>query len=177
MAVRRVIQSSLTGGSVSEDKFLHTMTMPVERLSDDIHDLILDLRDTLWAYPFCVGLSAPQIGDPHSVSVINFKRENRNEDLVLINPRIVELGGKKDKKRESCMSVWGKMGDVERRDKIIVEFYNQCFEIVQMEFQGFNSRVIQHEIDHLLGILYFDKINKEKSLQKADFFDKYEIIE
>ena len=75
------------------------------------------------------------------------------------------------------MSVWGKTGEVERRDKIDIEYQNEQLELVKAVYSGFQSRAIQHEIDHLNGILYSDKILPGSELQKADFFDEFSIIE
>ena len=176
MAIRKILQSSISGGTDLDDKFLHGQTVLVQNMSDEVKQLIADLRETLWAYPFCVGLSAPQIGENLAISVVNFKRENPDDDLILINPKVIELSGKKDRKRESCMSVWGEMGEVERRDKISIEYLNINFEQCHANFKGFDSRVVQHELDHLQGILYSDKIFGDTKLQHADFFDEYKII-
>lgn len=177
LAVKTLLQSAASGGSSTVDSFLHTPTTPVYEMNDQIRIIIQDLKDTLWAYPFCRGLSAPQIGYSYAITVINTERTSPENDLVMINPKIVTISGKKDKKRESCMSVWGKTGEVERRDKIDIEYQNEQLELVKAVYSGFQSRAIQHEIDHLNGILYSDKILPGSELQKADFFDEFSIIE
>ena len=177
MAVKTLIQSIASGGSVTDDSILHSPTVPVHEMTNEIRMIIQDLKDTLWVYPFCRGLSAPQIGYSYSISVINIKRESPDNDLVFINPKIVKASGKKDKKRESCMSVWGKMGEVERRDKIDITYQNEDLKLIYASYTGFLSRAIQHEIDHLSGILYSDKIVPGTELQTADFFDRFSIIE
>lgn len=176
MAVKTILQSAISGGSEEEDIFLHTQAKPVEKITSDIKQIIIDLRDTLWAYPFSVGLSAPQIGIPYAISVINPNRELRDEDQIIINPSIISLSGKKDRKRESCMSIWGEIGEVERRDKITLEFRDEMFHLRQKTYTGFISRVIQHELDHLNGILYSEKLIANSVLQHANFFDEYSII-
>ena len=149
MAIKRILQSSISGGDIAEDKILHSKAKNVDMMSDEIEQLICNLRDTLWAYPFCVGISAPQIGCDYAVSVVNFNHESKGEDLILINPVILETSGKKDKKRESCMSVWGKMGEVERRAKITIEFMDEFFETKQLSYNGFAARVIQLSLIHI----------------------------
>lgn len=176
MAIKRIIQSRASGGEDWDDAFLHRKAIPVDTINDEILNIIQDLRDTLWAYPFCLGLSAPQIGSKYAISVVNPSREAADNDLVLINPKIITLSGKKDRKRESCMSVWGKMGEVERKSKIVLEYKDIDFQVRQINFSGFEARVVQHELDHLEGILYSDRLYEESTLQKADFFDGYEII-
>lgn len=176
MAIREIYQSSLTGGSDYQNNILHQNTKDITKIDSEILSIIKDLRDTLWAYPFCVGLSAPQIGFNYSITVINFERKSRDHDIILINPKILERTGKKDKKIESCMSVWGKRGEVERRSKILIEYFNIDMQIFKNQFEGMSARVIQHELDHLQGILYCDIIASGKKLEKADFFDNYKII-
>ena len=176
MAIRRIVQTKLSGGSEADEVVLRAISKPVDVMTDDIRNIIIDLRDTLWAYPFSVGLSAPQIGQELAISVINPSKESREDDIVLINPEIISLTGKKDIKHESCMSVWGEMGDVERRYKVMVKFRDEMFNLHQNQYTGFVARVIQHEIDHLNGILYSDKLVPQSKLQHADFFDEYSII-
>ncbi|MCM1236769.1 MAG: peptide deformylase [Ruminococcus flavefaciens] len=176
MAVKTILQSTLSGGTKEDNLFLHTQVKQVEQITDDIQQIITDLRDTLWAYPFSVGLSAPQINQPYAISVINPTRESRDNDQIIINPNIISISGKKDRKRESCMSVWGKMGEVERRYKITLEYRDESFNLCQFTYTGFISRVIQHELDHLNGILYSEKLIENSTLQHADFFDEYSII-
>ena len=176
MSIKTLFQSSVSGGSNEEDSFLHATTSPVFELTAEIQQIVRDLRDTLWAYPFCHGLSAPQIGYPYAITVINVARESQEDDMVLINPKILKISGKKDRKRESCMSVWGKSGEVERRDKITIQYNNENFDLVQASFLGFQSRTIQHEIDHLNGVLFLEKMIPESELQDASFFDGFSII-
>lgn len=172
MAIKRIVQSSISGGSSADDLFLRTKTIPVTSDTMNLNEMIQDLKDTILAYPFCVGLSAPQIGYSYAISVICTDNE-RKEFLVLLNPKVVSISGKKDKKRESCMSVWGKAGSVERRDKALIEYQDIDFKPIQKQFTGIISRCIQHEIDHLNGILYIDKLVDEYSLIDAPFFDSF----
>lgn len=176
MAIRRIIQSSISGGTDSENVFLHTKSLDVVCFDEKLCNVIRDLRDTLWAYPICVGLSAPQISEPYRISVINLRKETKDEDLVLINPRIVSESGKKDKKRESCMSVWGYLGEVERRYKIEIEYQDINQKHITASFEGFAARAIHHEIDHLDGILYNDILTNGTNLSSANLFDGYQIL-
>ena len=172
MAVKEILQIKATGGSDKDNQILHSKSMQIDKITDQIRKIIQDLRDTLWNYPFCVGLSAPQIGINQSISLINFNHEDRNEDLILINPHILSTSGKKDKKRESCMSVWGKMGEVERRSKVEIEYVDTNFQYHREQYEGFKARIIQHELDHLNGIVYVDHMVAGNELLDADFFDK-----
>lgn len=177
MAIKRILQATLSGGSAEDDNFLRAAAISVDAITEETQQIIQDLKDTLHAYPFCVGLSAPQIGYRSAISVVKVNREGNDEDLVIINPQVMQLSGKKDRKRESCMSVWGKLGEVERRDKLILSYQDEQLNVHQLSCSGFESRTIQHEIDHLSGILYSDKLFKESQLQPADFFNGFLIIE
>ena len=177
MAVKKVLQSTLTGGSEKEEQLLRRIALPVVKIDNKVKKIIEDLHDTLWAYPFCVGLSATQIGYPYAISIVNPKREKPEDDLILINPKILSSSGKKNKKRESCMSVWGQMGEVERRDIVLIEYQDVNLNTNTLQCSGFDSRCIQHEIDHLNGTLYFDKLTKETQMTHAEFFDEFSIIE
>lgn len=177
MAVKAILQAKLSGGSEESDTFLRTAARPVVAMTDEVQQVIQDLKDTLNAYPFCVGLSAPQIGMSYAISIINVNRAENGNSLTLINPQIIKISGKKDRKRESCMSLWGEQGEVERREKLTISYQDEQLEFHQLSCSGFESRTIQHEIDHLNGVLYSDKLFQGASLQHADFFDDYSIIE
>lgn len=177
MPIRKIIQSQLSGGSEANEALLHSSAIYAHSLNDEIINVIQDLRDTFWAYPFCVGLSAPQIGSSYAISIVNPTRESSKQDLIIINPKIITLSGKKDRKRESCMSVWGMLGEVERRDKLLLEYRDINFNPQKTSFSGFLSRVVQHELDHLNGILYTDRLYKDTVLEHADFFDNFSLID
>lgn len=176
MAIKRILQSVQTGGSNEDDSILRAKAVPIDKIDDETIRIIQDLRDTMWAYPFCVGLSAPQIGVSKAISVVNATKQNKEEDLIIINPEILSISGKKDIKRESCMSVWGEQGEVQRRSKLKLKYKDINFEEQILQCEGFLSRAIQHEFDHLQGILYYDIILPETYLTHAAFFDEYEII-
>lgn len=177
MSVMKLYQTTVVGGTKEEERVLRSETIPVEALDEACLRTIQDMRDTIKEYPFCVGLSAPQIGSSLSISIIDTNKLGKEGDLVMINPKILETKGKKDKKRESCMSVWGKQAEVERRDKVLVEYLDESFQKVQREFSGYESRCVQHEIDHLNGVLYIDRLKPDATLSEASFFNDYSVKE
>lgn len=79
--------------------------------------LVDDLLDTMFAHPVAIGLAAPQIDVPVQLAVLNPSRDAREDSLVLVNPQLISISGKKDVKRESCMSLPHFAGEVERRSK------------------------------------------------------------
>lgn len=127
-----------------------------------------DLLETMASQPLCVGLAANQIGERLQIAVI---QRPDDEPLVLLNPTIVSTSGKKDKKRESCMSVWGLTAEVERRTKATVAYEDLDLRAHEATFEGFTSRVVQHEIDHLNGVLYVDIAST--SATQTNLFEGY----
>lgn len=132
-------------------EYLQTIAQPVtpENLAEAL-ETVKDLLETMHSQPLAVGLSANQIGSSLAIAVVR----TPDEDLVLVNPRPASLSGKKDRKRESCMSIWGLAGEVERRDKAHVMYDDLELSPNEIRLKGFTSRVVQHELDHLNGVLY-----------------------
>jgi peptide deformylase len=134
--------------------------------------MIDDLIETFWSHNIAVGLAAPQIGIPLKFAVINHTRDRNHENLLLVNPIIISLAGKRDTKKEACMSVPGYSGDVERRKKVSIDYQDRHGTKRSLEAEGFLARVIQHEIDHLEGFLYLDRMEDLSKLEKTDLFEK-----
>lgn len=126
------------------------------------------LIETFRKWKIAVGLSAPQIGIFKRFSVINLDKSNINDDLIIVNPIILSLSGKKDIKKESCMSLPQVRGDVERRDKLHLSYLDRFGNTNEIKLEGFKSRVVLHEIDHLDGILFVDRMNTDKPLESID---------
>jgi len=126
------------------------------------------LIETFRKWKIAVGLSAPQIGIFKRFSIINLDKSNIDDDLIIVNPVILSLTGKKDIKKESCMSLPQVRGDVERRDKLHLSYHDRFGNTNEIKLEGFKSRVVLHEIDHLDGILFVDRMNPDKSLESID---------
>lgn len=149
-----------------DDQLLRTSTTDVLDFGPTVDDLVSDLRDTMSAHAVCVGLAAPQIGSSLRVAVAQVAD---GETVVLINPVVLATSGKKDVKRESCMSLWGLTGSVERREKVLVAYLDERGSPQERQFKSFAARVIQHEIDHLDGTLYDTRA--QGGLVRTDLFD------
>ena len=121
-----------------------------------------DMAETMYKAPG-VGLAAPQIGENVRAIVVDIKfHEEEEKDLKeLINPEVVQSSGSQVSE-EGCLSVPGFQGNVKRNDSIVVEALNRNGEKVIIEAKDLMSRVLQHEIDHLDGILFFDRMSKLK---------------
>lgn len=115
-----------------------------------------------------VGLAAPQIGKSIRLFIVDaspFEEEEpslKNFKRTFINPIIVEEEGEEWAFQEGCLSIPGIREDVYRESKITVEYYNQNFELVEETFDGLAARIIQHEYDHIEGILFTDYLSPLK---------------
>jgi peptide deformylase len=121
-----------------------------------------DLLDTMRAHPRCVGLAAPQIGELVRLVAVDCTDHPRAPDaaglLLLMNPRIVEREGE-EVAREGCLSIPELTANVRRSVAIAVEAVSVDGDPVALRSEGFEARCIQHELDHLDGILFLDRVD------------------
>lgn len=156
------------------DARLKTPSAPIERIDDELLDLIADLRDTLYA-AVGTGLAAPQIGELRRVIFIDAGRIPKHQasshgPLALLNPTIVEASGTQ-RFREGCLSIPQFTATVKRRKRIVVEALNLRGDPVSLACEGFEAVLLQHEIDHLDGLLFLDRIDPSRDLKRrADEF-------
>ena len=142
------------------DPRLLEVARPIERFgTPELHALLADMRDTM-AHENGAGLAAPQIGVGLRVVIFGVKANPRYPhaeevpDTVLINPAIEPLGPEKEEDWEGCLSVPGMRGWVPRFSKIRYSGFDEKGQRFERTVQGFHARVVQHECDHLDGILY-----------------------
>ena len=109
-------------------------------------------------------MAAPQVGISQRVLVVDLGESDEDEwgSVALVNPRVVEAGRKKERAPEGCLSIPGMEEVVERPDTVTVEGKTPTGEDVSLTASGLFSRVVQHEIDHLDGILFIDRISPLK---------------
>lgn len=149
------------------EKILKEKTLPVREFNSELQRLIDDMIETMYAVPG-VGLAANQVGVSKQVIVIDVSnKEERCPLIVLINPKIVYSEGKAAIE-EGCLSVPGYMTMLKRAEKVKVTGFGRYGEPVEIEGNGLLSRALQHEIDHLNGILIIDRIGRIKK----EFFKK-----
>jgi peptide deformylase len=126
-----------------------------------------DLVETMRGQPRCVGLAAPQIGAAVRLVAVDAgdhpKAESRNGMLVLANPAIVRAEGD-ELGREGCLSIPDLTANVRRATLVVVEALTPTGEPVAIEANAFEARVLQHELDHLDGILFLDRIASRQDL-------------
>ncbi len=141
---------------------LKKMCRPVATIDADIASLVADLLDTMREGPGSVGVAAPQIGVSLRVCVVDVSasrlgKENNHGQLVMVNPEIVAREGAAVM-REGCMSIPDYTGEVERATGITVRFLDGGGHPCEIEASGFEAVAIQHEMDHLDGVLFLDRI-------------------
>ncbi|GFO62159.1 peptide deformylase [Geomonas paludis] len=152
---------------VYPDPILKQVCAPVQAIDDEIKELIEDLVDTMHAGPGSVGVAAPQIGVSRRVCVIDVSKnrhgkENNHGLLLMINPEILAKSGGAVM-REGCMSVPDYTGDVERATELTLRFTEPDGNVREFEASGFEAVAIQHEMDHLDGFLFLDRIASLKT--------------
>jgi len=169
MSVLPIIQIEKKDFTI-KSTIIRQTSQQVSDFGDGFQKFIDELIETLKDNPIAIGLAAPQVGKLLRVSVINLNKNKEEPTLIIVNPKVVSWSGKRDKKKESCMSLPHYRGEVERRQKVILSFQNRYGTQQQESFKGFLAHVIGHEVDHLDGILYIDKMEKGVNLEPVDFF-------
>ncbi|MBV8467030.1 MAG: peptide deformylase [Burkholderiales bacterium] len=141
------------------DERLHNVATPVEQVDDKLRQLIDDMAETMYAAPG-IGLAATQV-DVHKRLVVIDVSEDKTGLTTFINPRIVEADGKTTYE-EGCLSVPGIYEEVERAEHVVVEALDRDGKPFRLEADGLLAICIQHEIDHLDGKVFVEKLSKLK---------------
>ncbi len=142
--------------------FLRQKSKKVDLVDDSIRSLMDDMLETMYAAPG-IGLAAIQIGVPKRVIVIDLARENEKKNpLYFVNPEIITNSKTDASYEEGCLSVPGQFAEISRPDKCKVKFLNYQGEEKIFEADGLLATCIQHEIDHLEGVLFIDYLSKLK---------------
>lgn len=137
------------------DPVLRSKAKRIDEVNKKTNDLIDNLFDTMYEQDG-VGLAAPQVGILKRIAVVDVREGNT---VILINPEIIAEEGKAIME-EGCLSIPGETGDVIRSQKIKVRSLNREGKEIEFVAEEFEARAIQHEIDHLNGVLFVDKIVK-----------------
>ena len=142
------------------DPVLREKCQEVESIDSEIQTLLENMIETV-IYAQGVGLAAPQIGVPLRIIAFDGGDQKEHEISVLINPEIIEREGN-TKDEEGCLSIPEIYAKVRRAEKITVKGLNRHGEELVLEETGRTALVLQHEIDHLDGVLFWDRIGKVK---------------
>lgn len=154
------------------DPVLRKVSTPVKTIDDEIKALIKDMFETMYDAPG-VGLAAIQIGVAQRVVTIDASRgEEEKQPMVFINPEIVSASAEKDVKEEGCLSIAEYYEEVERPSAVKVRYMDEKGKVKEIEAEGLLARALQHEIDHLNGVLFIDHISKLKRDRVTKKFTK-----
>src|SRR5579872_4984281 len=143
------------------DPLLKALSRQVDPQEPELQDFIDHMVETMYHHPHCVGLAAPQVGKPWRIITVDASRMEkpgtRHGRVILLNPRIVRRGGQK-LLREGCLSVPDYTGNVLRATSVEVHGTDRQGRPLQIQAEGFEAIVFQHELDHLDGTLFLDRV-------------------
>ncbi|KLK94363.1 peptide deformylase [Microvirga vignae] len=144
------------------DPKLRLVSEPVKEITQEIRQLADDMLETMYDAPG-VGLAAIQIGVPlRMVTMDVSKSEDERQPMVLINPEITWASEEKRVYEEGCLSIPEYYEEVERPDRVRFRYMNLQGEVIEQEADGLLATCVQHEIDHLNGVLFIDYLSKLK---------------
>jgi len=144
------------------NKILRQISQPVEKVGDSERELMNDMLETMYAANG-IGLAAIQIGVPKRIIVMDLnKEENKKLPMYFANPVIIKKNDEKKTYEEGCLSVPNQFAEIDRPSKCEVEYLDYNGNKQNLQAQGLLATCIQHEMDHLEGILFIDYLSKLK---------------
>ena len=143
------------------DKILRKISSPVQKVGDTERKIMDDMIETMYSANG-IGLAAIQIGIPKRIIVIGLKIENKKNPLFFVNPVIKNKDNLKSTYEEGCLSVPNQFAEIDRPKKCDVEYLDYNGEKKILKAEGLLATCIQHEMDHLEGILFIDYLSKLK---------------
>ena len=153
---------AILGIEILGSRVLREKAAPVEAVTDDVRRLIRDMIDTMYDAEG-IGLAAPQVGISKRILVVDVAEEDESRHMhALVNPVVVELDKKTEKASEGCLSIPGIEEMVTRSASMTVEALTPDGDPVRIEADGLLARALQHEVDHLDGILFIDRLSSLK---------------
>ena len=146
------------------DPTLKQKAKRVRAIDGSIRKLISDMIETMHSVPERVGLAAPQVGVSLRVIVIGLPEA---EDIAIVNPKIVRRRGER-LINEGCLSVPGYFGQVKRAESVTVKGRDQNGKEIRIKAEGLLAQALEHEIDHINGVLYLDHLESMDNLYKIE---------
>jgi peptide deformylase len=151
------------------DPRLRTISTPVETIDDELQTLIDDMLETMYAAPG-IGLAAIQVGVPKRLLVIDLQEPESDEEdappvrkpMVFINPQVLDGSPEHSVYNEGCLSVPDQYAEVERPARIKASWMDRTGRIHEQELDGLLATCLQHEMDHLEGVLFIDHLSRLK---------------
>jgi peptide deformylase len=167
VAVRQIVLLGAPGDSVLRQK-----AKKIHRVDDSIRKLVADLVDTVHE-AHGVGLAAPQIGVPLR-AIVTLVEDKLN---VVLNPEIVKESAEEIEGEEGCLSIPRWYGPVMRKEAVTVRGLSQTGKPIKIKSEGWEARAFQHEIDHLDGVLFTDRVTDRTRLHRVEIAEEEEEIE
>jgi len=144
------------------DPFLRQKSKLVEKVDDKIRSLMNDMLETMYDAPG-IGLAAIQIGIPKRIIVLDISKDpEKKEPMYFINPEKVYISEDQATYEEGCLSVPGQFAEIDRPDKCHIKYLDYNGDFKELKAEGLLATCIQHEMDHLEGILFIDYLSKLK---------------
>jgi peptide deformylase len=153
MSIRKIL--------TEPDPFLRQKSKKIDKVDDSTRSLMDDMLETMYDAPG-IGLAAIQIGIPKRIIVIDLSRDEKKNPLYFVNPEIVSRSEVDATYEEGCLSVPDQFAEKDRPDKCHVKFLDYYGKDQTLKAEGLLATCIQHEIDHLEGILFIDYLSKLK---------------
>ena len=147
---------------IEPDPILRKESKPVEKVDDELRRLLDDMLETMYAAPG-IGLAAVQVGILKRLIVIDISKEKEKKDpLFLINPEIISRSKKTSIREEGCLSLPGHFAEIERPAECQIKYIDYNGKEKELKAGGLLATCIQHEVDHLNGVLFIDYLSKLK---------------
>ena len=162
MAVRPIVRA--------DNPLLRQKSKKVKRFGQALQNLIDDMVETMHAV-HGLGLAAPQVGVSQQVIVVQLPEDDEEDPqsgklYVLCNPEIVRTAGEEEESEEGCLSVPGFAGDVQRAAVVTVKGLDRRGKKMRIKAEGLLARAFQHEIDHINGVLYIDRVDSPEKIRR-----------
>ena len=154
MAIKKIL--------TEPNKILRSKSLRVEKVDEELQKLMDDMLETMYAAPG-IGLAAIQIGIPKRVIVLDIApKDGPRNPMYFINPEIIKKSETNSTYEEGCLSVPGQFAEIDRPDKCQIKFLDYYGQPKEIQAEGMLATCIQHEMDHLEGILFIDYLSKLK---------------
>tara|TARA_B100001121_G_C18687231_1_gene621283 strand:+ start:1380 stop:1901 length:522 start_codon:yes stop_codon:yes gene_type:complete len=153
MAIRKII--------TEPNKLLREISLPVENVGKKEQQLMDDMLDTMYAANG-IGLAAIQIGVPKNVVVIDLNKDKKKIPMFFVNPKITSKSKSLTKYEEGCLSIPNLFAEIERPSECEIQYLDYFGKEKTLKANGLLATCIQHEVDHLKGILFIDYLSKLK---------------
>ena len=154
MAIKKIL--------TEPDLFLRQKSINVDKVDNNIRVLMDDMLDTMYAAPG-IGLAAIQVGVPKRVIVIDLSKDNeKKQPMFFVNPEVISTSNKDATYEEGCLSVPNQFAEIDRPDKCDLKYLDYNGKEQLLKAEGLLATCIQHEMDHLEGVLFIDYLSKLK---------------